>query len=173
VVPNNEHDIRKVHLQHRSDRLSCKSRACRACPSDLGLDFQLFDSCSFPLSKHLPCPIRFRSTCSSSRRPSRCRRSCIPPYRRIQNSSVQRASSPRARRCQRCACIYSDKSQLSSKATNRRVDSQLARVPCAPFLLVLRHRPYYALNLWNMDSARSTTRGKYARILKLQRASLV
>jgi len=132
-----------------------------------------FFSCSFLLSKYLPCPIRFRSTCSSSRRPSRCRRSCIPPYRPIQNSNVQRPSSPRALRRQRCACIYSDKSQLPSKATNRRVNSQSARVTCALFPLVLRHRPYYARNHWNMDSARSTTRGRCVRILTPLWASLV
>jgi hypothetical protein len=128
-------------------------------------------SCSFPPSNHFPFPKRFRSTCSSSRRPSRCKRSCTPPYRPIQNSSVQRAP-PRALRHQRCACICSDKSLSFSKATNRRVDSQLARVTCVPFPLVLRRRLYYALNLWKMDSARSTMRGKCVRILTPQWASL-
>ena len=42
-------------------------------------------SYSFLPFKHLPCPIRFRSTSSSSGRPRRCRRSCTPPYRRIRN----------------------------------------------------------------------------------------
>lgn len=130
-------------------------------------------SCSFLLSKHLPCQIRFRSTCSSSGRQSRCRRLCIPPCQPIQNLSVQGASA-RALRRQRCACIYSDKSQLLSKATNRRVDSQLARVSFVPFPLVLRRRrPCYALNLWNMDSARSITRGKCVRIPTSPWASLV
>lgn len=128
-------------------------------------------SCSFPPSNHLPFPKRFRSTCSSLRRPSRCRRSCTPPYRPIQNSSDQRAP-PRALRRQRCACICSDKSLLFSKATNRRVDSQLGKVTCVPFPLVLRRRLYYALTLWKMDSARSTTRGKCVRILTPQWASL-
>jgi hypothetical protein len=133
----------------------------------------LFFSCSFLLCKHFPFPIRFRSTCSSSPRPSRCRRSCIPSYRPIQNLSVRRAPCPRALRRQRCACIYSDKSLSPSKATNRRVNSQLARVTCAPFPLVPRRRPYCALNLWDMDSARSTTRGKCVRILTSPWASLV
>jgi hypothetical protein len=86
----------------------------------LGLAFNLYfilkmliSSCSFLLSKHLPFPIRFRFTCSSSRHPSFSRRSCIPPYRPIQNSSVHRAPFPRALRRQLCEYFYSDRSQLS------------------------------------------------------------